>query len=371
MSPAGNARHIPALDGLRGAAILLVLLWHYFAFTQPYFPGWAGVDLFFVLSGYLITGRLLATKQQPHYFSRFYRNRILRIFPLYYTVVIAFLLVAHWGISAPNQPLFSYYTEHWKSFLVFTQNWTFIAHGRPDNLVLVPLWSIAVEEQFYLVWPLIIFCTRNPATRQKLFLAGIFLVLALRTAFYLANPPSGESAYYNTFFRLDGLLAGSLLCQWHAAGKTIRKPVAGIYILLLLCIIACTLIGNVLPYNAFFATSGYTILALLFTAILHLAVQAGNNPLTRFLSNPILRFCGRISYCLYLIHVPVLLFIGTKLSILGAKRWPEQATTIHWLAILFSLALSFLLSYLSYRYFESVFLKLKVNKRLTPEHAKQ
>jgi peptidoglycan/LPS O-acetylase OafA/YrhL len=371
MSPAGNTRHIPALDGLRGLAILFVLLWHYFAFTQPYFPGWAGVDLFFTLSGYLITSRLLATRQQPDYFSRFYRNRILRIFPLYYTLVIAFLLVARWGISAPNQPLFSYYLDHWKSFLVFTQNWTFITNGRPANLTLVPLWSIAVEEQFYLVWPLIILLTPSPAARQKLFIAGIILVLGLRTAFYLANPPSGESAYYNTFFRLDGLLAGSLLCQWHASGKTIRKPAAAIFILLFLCILACTWIGDVLPYNAFFATSGYTILALLFTAMTNLATQPGNNPLTRFLNNSFLRFCGRISYCLYLIHVPVLQFVGTKLSILGAQRWPEQATTIHWLAILLSLALSFLLSALSYRYFESIFLKLKVNKGLAPKHAEQ
>jgi len=369
--PAGESKHIPALDGLRGLAILLVLAWHYLAFTQPYLPGWAGVDLFFTLSGYLITTRLLATKDHPHYFSRFYRNRILRIFPLYYTLVIAFFLVTRWAISAPNQPLFSYYFEHWKSFLLFTQNWTFIIHGRPANLVLVPLWSIAVEEQFYLAWPLIIFLTPSPATRKKLFLAGLLLVLFIRTAFYLANPPSGESAYYNTFFRLDGLLAGSLLAQWHASGKTIRRPIAIILFGLALCILACAVIGDVLPYNAFFATSGYTILALVFTATLDHAANYDGTPITNFLNTKFLRFCGRISYCLYLIHVPVLQFIGAKLSILGTKRWPQQTTTIHWLSIGFSLALSFLLSYLSYRYFESIFLKLKVNKRLAPVHPKQ
>src|ERR1700743_1695759 len=122
--PGKLSQHIPALDGIRGLAILLVLAWHSIPTIHPFFPAWVGVDLFFVLSGYLITGRLLATKDRPGFFSRFYRNRALRILPLYYTVVIVFLAMVHFFVQEKTLPSFSLYTGHWKSFLFFTQNWT-------------------------------------------------------------------------------------------------------------------------------------------------------------------------------------------------------------------------------------------------------
>src|SRR6201999_1115975 len=99
LKPSLTSPHrIASLDGLRGIAVLLVFTWHYLPATHSFFPGWTGVDLFFVLSGYLITQRLMATRQTPNYFSHFYRNRALRIFPLYYTFVIGFLLLAHFFV---------------------------------------------------------------------------------------------------------------------------------------------------------------------------------------------------------------------------------------------------------------------------------
>lgn len=359
--PAGSARRIPSLDGLRGIAILVVFLHHYFEPTHSCFPGWAGVDLFFVLSGYLITGRLLATKGRPNYFSHFYRNRALRIFPLYYGLIIPFFLAAWLLVRPVNQPHFTYYLQHWKSFFLFTQNWTFIFYGFPRNATLIPLWSLGVEEQFYLFWPLVILLTRDSATRLKLFSAGILLVLVLRTILYVSHPSGSLAGYYNTFLRMDSLMAGSLLCQLHRNASTIRRSwvLAGIAASLALIVLSFIITGNVDSSNPFFGTVGYTVLAALFAGILHLAVQPGNSRLKAFLSMGFLRFCGRISYCLYLIHVPVIIIIGSWISINGARRWPEHALLARWTALSVSIILSFGLSALSYRYFEPIFQRLK------------
>ncbi len=368
--PPDKPEHIPALDGLRGTAILMVLLWHYAAFTQPFFPGWAGVDLFFVLSGYLITWKLTTAKGQPNYFSRFYRNRALRILPLYYTLVISFLLVIHFFVKEKNLPPLDIYLHHWKSFFIFTQNWTFVFFGLPLDLSLVPLWSLAVEEQFYLFWPLIILLLPRSTFRLKVFPFLLLLILVLRTSSYLSDPLSGESAYYNTFFRMDGFLAGSLLFQLHDA--RINIPMRWIKwttgLLLAISLLCCLLIKDVIPYNPFFATAGYTVLALLFACLLHLAVQPGGNALSTFLNGKFLRFCGRISYCLYLIHVPLLMIIQSRLSILGMKWWPGHTLFLHWTSLILSLTLSFFISVVSGRYFESWFLKLKIDKGLTAKN---
>src|ERR1700761_1301740 len=115
--------YIPSLDGLRGIAILLVIAFHYF----PGFSfGWCGVDLFFVLSGYLITGRLIATLDRPGYFTHFYRNRILRIFPLYFATLIVFFIGISFFTKPATQPLLAYYHTHWISYFLFFDNFTFI-----------------------------------------------------------------------------------------------------------------------------------------------------------------------------------------------------------------------------------------------------
>src|ERR1700754_1013030 len=366
--PPDKPEHIPALDGLRGIAILMVLVWHYAAFTQPFFPGWAGVDLFFVLSGYLITLKLTAAKGQPHYFSRFYRNRALRILPLYYILVISFLLAIHFFVREKNLPTLDIYIQHWKSFFIFTQNWTFIVFGFPQDLSLAPLWSLAVEEQFYLLWPLIILLLPGSTLRLKIFPFLLLLVLVARTIFYLSDPPSGGSVYYNTFFRMDSFLAGALLFQLHDARINIprRWVIWTISVLLTIGVLCCLLINNVIPYNPFFGTAGYTLLAVFFACLLHLAIQPGNHVLSTFLSGKFLRFCGRISYCFYLIHVPIMMFVQARLSILGTRLWPGHALFLQWTSLILSLALSFAISYVSGRYFESWLLRLKAGQTGPP-----
>jgi len=358
---AKSTRHIPALDGLRGAAIILVLLWHCISITRDFLPGWSGVDLFFVLSGYLITGRLLATKDRPNYLANFYRNRALRILPLYYSVFIGFLVIVHLFVQKKNLPEFSVYTDHWKSFLLFTQNWTFLLYGFPRNQSLLSLWTLAVEEQFYLIWPLIILAISSATARWKIFAGLIVLIMATRTGYYLYHPHAHQLNYYNTFFRADALLMGSLLCHLHVAGIRLNNRWIKLATLLLLAafIAAGLVLHNVDPANLFYGTIGYTLLAVFFACILHLVVSPGAATITPILNLPFLRFCGKISYGLYLLHEPILQTAGTKMSVWGVTRWPAHAGLVNNLSMTVCVLFTFLLASLSFRYFESFFLRLK------------
>jgi peptidoglycan/LPS O-acetylase OafA/YrhL len=356
--------HIPALDGLRGWAIIWVVIWHYIEFLRSWFPGWAGVDLFFVLSGYLITGRLIQTKGNPDYFSRFYRNRLLRIAPAYYAFLLCFFAAVYLFVKPDHLPTFSLYTQHWKSFFLFTQNWTLFRLGMPPDKSLVPLWSIAVEEQFYLFWPLVIYGLSVSATRIRkrqiwILAAAILLVLLTRTTFYFLT--ASGTLYFNTLFRMDSLLAGSGLYLLHFIGfripaRLLRWTAVALLIALLT---GCLLIKNMSPDNAFFATLGYTIIALLSTCLLHCTVQPGDGWLPRFFRAGFLRSCGKISFSLYLVHQPVYLALQPRIYHWGVIRWPLHSITIDIFSVTACLLISFGISLLSYRYFESWFLRLK------------
>jgi peptidoglycan/LPS O-acetylase OafA/YrhL len=369
---ATSSRHIAALDGLRGVAIILVLLNHAVFVSARFFPGWSGVDLFFVLSGYLITGRLLATRDRPNYLANFYRNRALRILPLYYAVIIGFFLVVHLFVQKKNLPEFSVYIDHWKGFLVFTQNWTYIRYGFPKNRSLIPLWSLAVEEQFYLIWPLVVLAISSATARWKIFAGLIILILITRTAFCLYYPSSNSLNYYNTFFRADALLIGSLLCQLHNSNIKLNNGwmKLGALVLLTVFIAAGLILHNVNFDNPFYGTIGYTLLALFFACILHLAVVPGSGKIAGFLRLPFLRYCGKISYGLYLFHDPIIQAAGTKIYTWGNSRWPGHPDLIYSIAGAICVLPAFLLATLSFYYFESFFLRLKSHS-IPPEPARQ
>jgi len=316
---ATSSRHIPALDGLRGIAILLVLVWHIAPPLQSFFPGWSGVDLFFVISGYLITGRLLATKGRPHYLSGFFRNRALRILPLYYAVVIGFLFAVHLFVQQKNLPEFSFYTQHWKSYLLFLQNWPLVFSGLPPNPSLVHLWSLAIEEQFYLVWPLAILLIPSSRASFRIFTGLVIVIITARTICYLSYPSSHQANYFNTFFRIDSLIIGALLCQLHAAGVKIPVKIARILALALLALIIA---GNVLVKSVDLASP----------------------------------FNGTVGYIL---HYPIIHTIGTKIVYWGLTRWPGHDNLAMTLSMTVCLLLSFALATFSFRYFESFFLRLK------------
>ncbi len=209
-------KYMPAIDGLRAFAVLAVLIVHF-----PWMPaprhvlldrlhlqpltqyGWVGVDLFFVISGFLITGILLDSKQSSHYFRNFYARRALRIWPLYYAVlcfvfVIYPLLHPH-GTVAQN-------LTGWPYYLFYVQNFVFFDNGVP---LLGVTWSLAIEEQFYITWPLIVLL----CSRKRLRVIAATLLLASPVIRLVLDHTFGHYPTI-TFSRMDGILAGSLLALW-------------------------------------------------------------------------------------------------------------------------------------------------------------
>src|SRR4051812_26438531 len=186
---APERRHMPGLDGVRRTAILSGLICPYSAllptndFTGFLQNGWAGVDLFFVISGFLITGILLDAKGTPHYFRNFYARRVLRIFPLYYGFLAIMLLVlivirtSGWNANGGLDGLWRAQPWLW----TYTANF-WIARQRDWSTwseVVIPLWSLSVEEQFYLVWPLIVF-RFSPRHLVRICLGVMVAALVLR-----------------------------------------------------------------------------------------------------------------------------------------------------------------------------------------------
>jgi peptidoglycan/LPS O-acetylase OafA/YrhL len=156
---------LPTLDGLRGVAILLVLLSHLTlysemstttlldrAYQRATLAGWVGVDLFFVLSGFLITGILLDLKGSSRFFRTFYARRVLRIFPLYYAFLAIFYIALPQLLSSKDQVLRLLADQKW--YWLYLQNLQMARDGWPVPKYLAHFWSLAVEEQFYLIWPL-------------------------------------------------------------------------------------------------------------------------------------------------------------------------------------------------------------------------
>src|SRR5206468_10157147 len=195
---------IPQLDGIRGVAILVVIIHNSGKFPRLFANGWMGVDLFFVLSGFLITGILLDTKESEGYFKNFYIRRCLRIWPLYYSLlVLMFVLVP---LLRPSEAHIVFEkSSPWWAYPLFLQNFLIpISTNAAGPLAIT--WSLAIEEQFYLVWAVVVrYCSSGQVGRIAI--AVICLSPALR--FYLSL--HHVHLYTNVFSRLDGLMAGSLL----------------------------------------------------------------------------------------------------------------------------------------------------------------
>ncbi len=218
-------RHRPELDGIRGLAILGVLCSHGVSLTavvgNNHFtagdiwakmfltPLWGGVDLFFVLSGFLITDILLQSKTANNYFSSFYARRILRIFPVYYLVLVCSLLVGHFSIALAAQlpPSLS-----WRSaYFIYLQNWPVFWHGyKTEGGVWGAYWSLAVEEQFYFIWPIVVL-HMSEKTITRICWLGLVCALLLRIYLYNHYFGSNFGLLQITSSRVDGLFAGAAL----------------------------------------------------------------------------------------------------------------------------------------------------------------
>ena len=340
-------KHIPQLDVLRGVAVLAVMLYHITDIVprlhlKPVFGfGYTGVDLFFVLSGFLITGILVKSKDTKGYFTNFYARRALRIWPLYYLLLFfTFILlpVVHPSLKASIFKL----CQPWQAFPFFLQNLT-LKRQAFDTLSVT--WSLAIEEQFYLVWPVIVWLAPRRVLKP-LALSGIFLSVALRWS-VLAGLIAPLNIYMNTLTRLDGLSLGAFLALWvPEANDRIVRLVGAVVVMLALP--AAIAVGRTQPGHwAFFSLVGAA-----FAGTLCLAIT------TKALSKlSFLRYTGKISYALYLVHVPVFTFA----SAYGLRKilFPHSSIAAEVTLFLISLAFCYGLAAASWRFFESRLLKLK------------
>jgi peptidoglycan/LPS O-acetylase OafA/YrhL len=342
--PRSNDTHVPALDGIRGIAILLVILHHSLHGWGPAQSAleslgrsvlghcWVGVDLFFVLSGFLITGILLDTRRKRRYFASFYPRRILRTFPLYYaTILVCFVLLP--ALPVPGVEWLRELSSRQGWFWLHVSNFYNLSHNilrmdGPSIGWMSTFWSLAVEEHFYLVWPLIVcWCSPRQVVRVSLGLLGG--VLLLRLAFAIRGYEF-QYIYNNTFTRLDGMLFGSMVAALSRSEDGLRKYVRAFRILLGTCVAGFALLlflgGRVAGLYPFCAqTIVFTGIAAVFAGLMVLVLEAPPGSRTRALfSGRFLRACGKYSYAMYILNIPLFLLIDLVFRpethpILGSK----------------------------------------------------
>ncbi len=378
-TPRKSSRIIRTVNGVRGVAILMVFGVHLVSIgyvsvlnadqhplIKLLWLGWTGVDLFFVLSGFLITGILVDTQTSPNYFRSFYMRRILRIFPLYYAVVLL------GGIGY----FFFRHTSSWHHFLdprtltyllLYVQNY----HGMPPAYA--HFWSLALEEQFYLLWPLLVFAIRSRRA-FALTIAGLLAAsfVARFTAIQLHGPNVDLNAMLQ--YRVDGLLVGALLAlairNSTALRQTLRiAPFAGLAGLLGFLWIAFGTPHEWFSRNTYTRLYGFPCLAVFFGASVLLAWAAENtgNLADRLLCTSFLQFTGKYSYGLYVFHAPILLV--AYYGLLNPTRPHTWSTPERVLLGLAAIALSYTVAYLSFNFYESWFLTFKDRfNALTPQH---
>jgi peptidoglycan/LPS O-acetylase OafA/YrhL len=345
-TPVAGTIRIPELDGLRGIAILIVILFHYVvtgaepsnrlgaAFYDIFRIGWAGVDLFFILSGFLIGGILLDAKESGSYFKTFYVRRVYRIFPIYYLWITAyFLLVAVSSAQLAQQlgiipagwtciPVYAFYLQNtWKLNATLRSPW--LAH----------LWSLAVEEQFYLVIPwLIRFLSRG---KLLLLLLGTMVLAPMtRIALVLYFPTHEMAPYRMTICRADALAAGVLLAivwrdpswiQWILDHLKSLNTVVGLLFLGVICLGAF----HPTQYGAL-SVLGYSWIDLFFACLLLRTLLRPEGIWAAFCRRTFLIDLGGVSYCAYIIHLAVNVLCHAELagSSRGVSTWPAFAATI-------------------------------------------
>ena len=343
------------LDGIRGCAILMVMIGHLslgaehlnwpHALVKILDHGWMGVDLFFVLSGFLISGIFLDGKESRHYFRNFYARRALRILPLY-LCVIAVLWICY-----PHSSAYALLS------LAFLANF-YHAFGISEPKGMAILWSLAVEEHFYLLWPTII----KAVSRHVLLIVSILLfvltpVLRGVAAAHIANP---EDVYYFSFYRFDGMALGALIAIWVRSRNYDRRRSFLIALGFVGAAVSTIVIGRpfgVLGRGPVALALRFTQGQLIFGSILLIAFSNQGRLITAPLRSKLLVLAGELSYCLYLIHLALIDFVGKALSRIASQAFGGTQMLLLKSAIVF--ALSFAIASLSWVYFESPILRLR------------
>jgi peptidoglycan/LPS O-acetylase OafA/YrhL len=350
---------MPELDTLRGVAILGVLFLH--GFFWPYSglhfgrwgalwlnitqPGWLGVNLFFVLSGFLITGILIDSAVRPDYYRRFYTRRALRILPAYYLLLIILWLLgqargAYVGLS------FLYLANVPELFGVGQ------AYG--------PLWSLAVEEHFYLLWPIAVRRLSLPSV-GILAAAIVVAVSILRAVGFLLGDTAGLASY--TWYVADGLACGALiavLLRYPVSRRRVTRIAIGLILgTLVLCGLGAPF-GLLTRNRLLGAALQYTVISIFFGGVLLLFLLLGTGPYARIIQNKTLRFFGYISYGLYLVHLMVFRLYDQFCHRFSPALLPrDNHLELVFLRFVAAGGAAVLLAYISRIYYENWFLRIK------------
>ena len=310
-------QYYPTLDILRGLAISIVVFYHNFRTVSFFRFGWMGVDLFFVLSGFLITDILLKTRETRFYFRNFYIRRVLRIFPLYYLVLFLFFTLSPILFKQQgSNTVFSYYQSNSTWYWTYFQNWLMVKKGPPPVPFLSHFWSLAIEEQFYLLWPFMIFFIKNTKTIKRIIAGLILLAIITRLTVWIMYPHEVEKFYCSTFTRMDSLLMGCFLAVHIREGNEISmKLVKGVITCFGMLRVGSLLVfGNLRQDNLLFPTVGYSLTAAFFTSLVYLVLRYENAIMGWVKHLSALRFAGKISYGMYVYHIPIYLVLCNLLS---------------------------------------------------------
>ena len=357
-APASHRFYQPELDGLRFYAFLGVFVCHTLPFEASFYHGlhlpmpwlWgaivkagaAGVDLFFALSAFLITSLLLREREETGDISLrlFYLRRILRIWPLYFLVIGLGIVLSH---TMANQHLQWYYVA---GYLLFAGNWVHAVFGRPESIAF-PLWTVSIEEQFYLVWPLLV----KKLERRGLIISGIVIFLlatVCRIGFVLAGI-SGGYIYYGSTARCDSIALGILIALF---ADRLPKLTSTARLLL----VSGGLVGWIVS-SAWLTDQpgpismrevpGRLIIALAAGAMLYGCLYSRNKLLT---GAWVVRL-GKVSYGLYLLHLTGLLLAKSVLHPVSGRALLATKAV--------GFVLTLLLAFTSYRWVESPFLRMK------------
>ena len=352
--------HVVGLDGVRGVAVLLVVISHFHWILSPdpfltkvtpwhfinrtFEAGFMGVDIFFVLSGFLITSLLMKDRStnQKNLFKRFYRRRALRLLPALYALLIADFFVSRWE----NFPGDIQWRTTWHAVL-FLNNWNIVNNFGEAQNDLGHLWSLGIEEQFYLIWPLTIWLLAKLKIPSKmmipLILFASLVVMVHRTSLW-NDGTSWIILYIRTDTRLDSLLIGAMFAYVYRHFQVPSKILNSVATLSFLGLVY---IKYVLDKSPFIFEMGWTIIALLAGFII-LSVAEGVFFIQKVFTWRPLTMIGKVSYGLYLWHMPIFVLFGRHVTS-GSRP----------LRLLIGIILASVVTSLSWFFIEKPFLNLK------------